>query len=87
MYKGTLYKENEHGQIWKSENKRWTITTYYHTPGKAEWIIENPHISYYDNPKVLPNGEITFNKAAKLPTYVRNQFLEMVKDHVTQNPQ
>lgn len=86
IFKGTLHEENEHGQIWESENKRWVITKYYHN-GKAQWIVENPYVKYYDNPAVTPTGRVIFNKPAGMPTYVREQFLEMVQDYVTQNTQ
>lgn len=84
MLKGTLHKENEHGQIWESENKRWVIKKYY-SNRKAQWIVENPFVSYYDNPTVHKDGRVTFNKPAGMPTYVRKQFLEMVEIHIAQN--
>ena len=84
MLKGTLHQEDERGQTWESENKRWVIKKYYHN-GKAQWIVENPHVSYYDNPEVHKDGSVIFNKPAGMPTYVRKQFLEMVEFHITQN--
>lgn len=86
MFKGTLHQENENGQIWESENRRWVITKHC-TSRETKWSIENPYVCYYDKPVVTPKGRVTFSKPAGLPTYVREQFLEMVQDHVTQNPQ
>lgn len=77
MFKGTLHRENEYGQLWDSENKRWRILKCNTSEG-IEWIIENCYIPYYDNPVVLSNGKVIFNKPAGLPTYVREQFLRMV---------
>lgn len=84
MFKGTLHPEDEHGQIWESENGRWIIKKYYYNR-ITQWIVENPSVSYYDNPAVHKNGSVTFNKPAGLPTYVREQFLEMVQSHITSN--
>ena len=86
MFKGTLHRENENGRVWNSENKRWRITKYNTSEGVG-WTVENSAVPYHDNPRVFPNGEVIFNKPAGLPTYVREQFLKMVENHVAENPQ
>lgn len=82
MFKGILHKENKSGQIWKSENRRWIITKQ-NIPGGVSWSIDNFHVPYHDKPIVLTNGEVIFNKAAGLPTYVREEFLKMLEKHIT----
>ena len=78
MDEGILYPETKSEQTWESINGVWQIQMIKDVRGDM-WRLENFDANYLEFPLILDNGNVIFNKADRLPKYVKEQFSKMVE--------